>query len=105
MRTQIKEINNINEKAKAETIIKIANGDTENQFICLEGDNLSETAEILTLSSTSEKQEKVPSTESMTNLEVCKVRAPEESAITTKNVKLSEQIELPAKSLTVIVLK
>jgi len=100
-------------------IIKVANGDTEAQSLVLEGENLPAKAEVITLAASSGKANVVVATDAvdstqgnkvikadkMSNLELCEKRAPEPSTVTSKVINLSEKIELPGKSLVVVIIK
>lgn len=102
-------------------ILKIVNANAENFELCLNDENkkpLQSTCKFSILSATSELAKNVvPSAainsdpnagtkavpvESMTNFELCELRAPENSKITCETKKIDGKIILPAKSLVVI---
>ncbi|MCR4734663.1 MAG: carbohydrate binding domain-containing protein [Treponema sp.] len=102
-------------------IIKIANGSDEEQILSLtkaDGNLLTGEAEIARLTAASGKAKKVVATDAigssggtkgispdfMSNLEVCKKRAPEEVICNLSKESFNGELTLPAKSFLVLVL-
>lgn len=113
--------NDDSENANKSAIIKIANGSDEEQSVKIELNNLqssgAKTVEIAKLSAASGKAKKVEVTkaicttnggnkaispELMSNLEACKLRAPEDVTYKVENIEFDGTILIPAKSFVVI---
>lgn len=108
-------------KNGSKTIIKIVNGSDQAQTLELtdvNGKPVTKKAEIVTLQAANGKAKKVVPTNAvdtsagnkvlkggiMSNLQVCKKRAPEEAALISQSKTLSGTIELTAKSVMVVIL-
>lgn len=105
-------------KNDKETILKIVNGNDKDQTVALldEGNNpLKLSAEVTKLAAKSGKAKVVVATDAvsnnsgnkpispdvMSNLEMCKKRAPEDVAYTTEKQNINGEVVLPAKSVVV----
>lgn len=99
-------------------IVKLVNGKDEDQIVVLEDNGKPvATAEVTKMAAKSGKAKVVVATEAvnpalgnkpitpdkMSNLEMCKLRAPEDVSYTTETQKLDGKITVPAKSVVVIV--
>ena len=108
-------------KNGSKTIIKIVNGSDQAQSLELtdvNGKPVTKKAEIVTLQAANGKAKKVVPTNAvdtsagnkvlkggiMSNLQVCKKRAPEEAALISQSKTLSGTVELTAKSVMVVIL-
>ncbi|MBP5568331.1 MAG: carbohydrate binding domain-containing protein [Treponema sp.] len=108
-------------KNGSKTIIKIVNGSDQAQTLELTDTNgkpVTKKAEIVTLQAANGKAKKVVPTNAvdtsagnkvlkggiMSNLQVCKKRAPEEAALISQSKTLSGTVELTAKSVMVVIL-
>ena len=108
-------------KNGSKTIIKIVNGSDQAQTLELtdaNGKPVTKKAEIVTLQAANGKAKKVVPTNAvdtsagnkvlkggiMSNLQVCKKRAPEEAALISQSKTLSGTVELTAKSVMVVIL-
>lgn len=113
--------NDDSENANKSAIIKIANGSDEEQSVKIELNNLqssgAKTVEIAKLTAASGQAKKIEATkaicttnggnkaispELMSNLEACKLRAPEDVTYKVENIEFDGTILIPAKSFVVI---